>query len=103
MKRCPVCHQPFTSRMLTKKALSKRPSQRLGEYVTDGRGVIRCPHCSSRLRKKISSRFILALIPYILSALLYMNTHRYGFLMYLSIAFFIIFYINLPYVPYDKK
>ena len=103
MKKCPLCHQSFTSRMLTKKALSKRPSKLLGEYVTDGRGVIRCPHCSTRLRKKISIWFIPALMPYILSAIWYITTGRYAFLMYLSIAFFMVFYVNLPYVPYDKQ
>lgn len=101
MKKCPVCHQSFTSRMLIKKALSKRPAKLLGEYVTDGKGVIRCPHCSARLRTKISVWFLPALMPYILSTIWYIITGRYAFLMYLSIAFFMVFYVNLPYVPYD--
>lgn len=102
MKQCPVCHQAFTRSMLAKKALSKPVVKRLGENLTDGKYVTRCPHCNARLRKKFSVWFIPALIPYIVSVVLYYYNRSLAFLMYLSIAFFVIFYANLPYVPYDK-
>ena len=74
---------------------------RLGESLTDGKGVIRCPHCRSRLRKKVSIWFIPAMIPYIIAAVMTSINHKYAFLMMPSIVFFLIFYINFPYVPYD--
>ena len=101
MKKCPVCHQRFTQYMLLKKKLSKSSSTLLGEYLTDGKNVIRCPHCEARLRKKISVWFILALLPFFISAVLTALNHSWSFLMILSIVFFMLFYINLPYVPYD--
>lgn len=102
MKKCPVCHQTFTQGMLLKKSISKSFSKRLSEQFTDGKGVIRCPHCNARLRKKISVWFIPALMPFFVSAVLYPINSFFEPLMYLSIVFFMLFYINLPYVPYDS-
>ena len=101
MKKCPVCNQTFTWRMLLHRKFSQSFPNLLGEHLTDGKGVIRCPHCGSRLRKKISFIFFLALTPFLISAGVYMVSHQYSFLMILSVAFFLFIYINLPYVPYD--
>ena len=59
MKKCPVCNQTFTWRMLLHRKFSQSFPNLLGEHLTDGKGVIRCPHCGSRLRKKISFIFFL--------------------------------------------
>ena len=103
MRKCPVCHQFFNQRMLLQKSLSKPATDLFGDHLTDGKGVIRCPHCGARLRKKISVWFIPALVPFLVSSVLYSTNHSLWFLMVLSIVFFLIFYINLPYVPYDKE
>lgn len=102
MKKCPVCHQFFNQRMLLKNQLSKKPSKLFSEHLTHGKGVIQCPHCSAWLRKKISVWFIPALIPVLISGILYPINHQYAFLFIISMIFFMIFYANLPYVPYDK-
>lgn len=102
MKKCPVCHQAFTRNMIFHKKVSQSISTLLGEHLTDGKGVIRCPHCGVRLRKKRSIWFIPALIPFLISTVWYSINHQYSFLVILSIAFFMLFYGNLPYVPYDK-
>lgn len=102
MKKCPVCHQTFTNMMILRKNLSKTMPKLLKEQFTDGKDVIRCPHCGARLRKKVSIWFIPALIPFLISAVLTSVNRQYSFLMILSIVFFMFFYISLPYVPYDK-
>ena len=102
MKKCPICHQSFTKRMLLQKSLSKPMNELLGKKFTDGKGVIRCPHCGARLRKKISVWFIPALLPFIVSAVLGSVNRSLSFLMIPSIVLFMLFYVNLPYVPYDK-
>jgi len=88
-----------------KKSLSKPAADLLGERLMDGKGIIRCPHCGARLRKKISVWFIPALLPFLVSAVLYSIHHSDSlrYLMILSIVFFLVFYINLPYVPYGKE
>ena len=102
MKKCPVCQQSFTGSMHLKKTVSKGICKLFEEFFTDGKGVVRCPHCEARLRKKISIWFIPALVPFIISAILCSINRQYSFLMLLSIVFFMIFYICLPYVPYDQ-
>ena len=102
MKKCPVCHQTFTKTMILNRKASQSTSDLLGEHLTDGKGVIRCPHCKARLRKKFSIWFILALMPFFISAILCSFNRQYTFLMIPSITFFMIFYVKLPYVPYDK-
>ena len=103
MRKCPVCRQSFNQLMLLKKKLSKPTSDLLEEHLIDGKGVIRCPHCGTRLRKKKSVWFVPMLLPFLVSAVMYSTNHSLWFLMVLSIVFFMIFYINLPYVPYDKE
>ena len=93
VRKCPVCHQSFNRRMLLHKSLSKPMSGLLGEHLTDGKGVIRCPHCKARLRKKMSVWFIPALLPFLVSAVLYSTNHSLWFLMVLSIVLFMLFYI----------
>ena len=100
MKNCPVCNKKFTRAMMASRRTSK-PIKVMLEHMSDGRGVVRCPHCQSRLRKKISIWFFIALIPFIVSTAIYTLNHQYAFLIYLSVAIFMIVYINLPYVPYD--
>jgi len=102
VKKCPVCHQSFSQYTLLKKKLAKPMSDLLGEHLTDGKGVIRCPYCGSRLRKKISVWFFPMLLPFFASAVLYATNHSLWFFMPLCIVFFMLFYINLPYVSYDK-
>ena len=102
MKKCPICQKSFTRSMILKKSLFQPTSKLLGDHLTDGRGVIRCPHCATRLRKKISIWFIPTLVPFLISAIWYSINRQYAFLMVLSIILFVIFYVNLPYVPYDK-
>ena len=103
MKKCPVCHQTFTSTMILRKKASQSVGDLLGEHLSDGKGGLRCPHCKSRLRKKISVWFIPALMPYLISAILCSVDRQYAFFMIPSILLFMIFYVNLPYVPYDKQ
>ena len=43
----------------------------------------------------------IVIIPFLFSVGLYTIEHQYEFLIILSIVFFMIVYINLPYVPYD--
>lgn len=102
MKKCPVCNQRFTMAMLMRRRFSQSATKLMGEYFADGKGVIRCPHCESRLRKKISISFLLALIPFLISVGIYIFTRQYDYLMYISIMLFLVVYINLPYVPYDN-
>lgn len=101
MKKCPVCNQKFTRTMILSKKMSKSVTDLWGEHLTDGKWIIRCPHCGSRLRKKISVWFILALTPFLISAGVYIASHQYEFLVILSVVLFMVVYINLPYVPYD--
>ncbi len=102
MKKCPVCQKTFTRSMIFKKNVIKSPHELLWKKLTDGKGVIRCPHCAARLRKKISIWFIPALIPFLISSIWYSINRQNDFLMILFAVFFMIFYVNLPYVPYDK-
>ena len=102
MKKCPVCNQHFTRSMILRRKYSQSATNLFGEFLTDGKGVMRCPHCKSRLRKKMSVWFLLALIPFIISYGIYVSCHRYEFLMTLSVVIFMIVYISLPYVPYDR-
>lgn len=102
MKKCPRCNQPFTKTMILRRKFSLSATDLLGEYMADGKGVVRCPHCKSRLRKKLSIWFVLAMIPFLFSVGLYTVHHQYWFLMILAIVLFMIVYINLPYVPYDS-
>ncbi len=102
MKKCPICQQTFTQYQLLKKSCLKSVGKLLETHFMDGKGVIRCPHCNARLIKKRSFWFIVALIPFCVSAVWYSITHQYDFLMYLSIVLFMIIYASLPYVPYDK-
>ena len=101
MKKCPICNQKFTRTMILRRKMSQSATDLLGEHLTDGKGIIRCPHCKSRLRKKISVWFMLALVPFLISAGVYIFSHQYEFLIILSVVLFIVVYINLPYVPYD--
>jgi len=103
MKKCPVCHKTFTRSMVLQNNLSKSVSKLTSEHLMDGKGVIRCPHCSARLRKKISIWFIPALIPFVISVWWYSINHQYPIFIAIAIAIFVIFYSNLPYVPYDKQ
>lgn len=102
MKKCPVCHQTFTNMVILRKNLSKSMPKLLKEQFTDGKNVIRCPHCEARLRKKISIWFIPSLLPFFASAWLTSVNRQYSFLMLPSIVFSMIFYMSLPYVPYDN-
>ena len=102
MKKCPVCQQFFTQNQLWKQSCSRSPGEFLKTKLMDGKHVIRCPHCKARLRKKVSFWFIIALIPFCASAIWYSITQQYAFLMYFSIALFMIVYVNLPYVSYDN-
>ena len=102
MKKCPVCNQPFTRTMILRRKFSQSTVDFWGEHLEDGKNVIRCPHCKSRLRKKKSIWFIISLIPFVLSTGIYAITHQYEFLIILSVVFFAIIYINLPYSPYDS-
>lgn len=101
MKKCPICYQPFTRTMIVRRKASQSATDLLDEHLTDGKWVIRCPHCKSRLRKKKSIWFILALIPFLISYGIYVFNNQYEFLMILSIVIFIVVYIKIPYVPYD--
>ena len=101
MKKCPVCNQSFTRTAILRRKFSQSTTDLLGEHMMDGKGVIRCPNCKARLRKKISIWFILAIIPFLFSVGLYTVEQQYGFLIILSVVFFMIVYINLPYAPYD--
>ena len=103
MKKCPVCHQTITGTMILRRKVAQSMPDLLGEHFTDGKGVIRCPHCKSRLRKKISVWFIPAMIPFVVSVWLYTVNPSLKYTMIISIVFFMLFYISLPYVPYDKK
>lgn len=102
MKKCPICNQSFTITMLLRRKFSQSATELLSENIADGKGVIRCPHCKSRLRKKFSICFFLALIPFLVSVGIYIFSHQYDFLIILSIILFIAVYINLPYAPYDN-
>ena len=102
MKKCPVCHQTFTNMVILRKNLSKSMPKLLKEQFTDGKNVIRFPHCGVRLRKKVSIWFIPAFLPFLISAWLTTVNRQYSFLMIPSIVIFMIFYVNLPYVPYDN-
>ena len=101
MKKCPICKQSFTQTAILRRKFSQSTTNLLKEHIMDGKGVIRCPNCKARLRKKISIWFILAIIPFLFSVGLYTVEHQYEFLIILSIVFFMIVYISLPYVPYD--
>ena len=101
-KKCPVCQKSFNRRMLLKKNAEKSSHVLLEEHLTDGKGVIRCPHCAARLRKKISICFIPALIPFIISSILYSINRQNAVFVILSAVIFMVFYVNLPYIPYDK-
>ena len=102
MKKCPICNQSFTITMILRRKFSQSATDLLGEHIADGKGVIRCPHCKSRLRKKISIWFFFALIPFLISVGIYFFCHQYEFLMILSAVLFVAVYINLPYAPYDN-
>lgn len=102
MKKCPICNKKITRAMLIERKKSLSPKDALLERIFDGKNVIRCPHCKSRLRK-ISIGFFVALLPFIISTIVYTLTHKYAFLIYLSVAIFIIVYINLPYSSCDTK
>ena len=102
MKKCPVCHQPITEYQLLKQSFSRTPGELVKTKLMDGKGVIRCPHCKARLRKKLSAWYLVAMLPFIAAALWYSTTGQHAFLIYLSIIPFIIVYANLPYVSYDR-
>lgn len=101
MKKCPVCHQSFTNYTHLKKTLSKPFSKRLEESISDRRGIIRCPHCDSRLKKKLNIWVIPALLPVLFSTILYCSGSNYSYLFIITLVLFIIFYGNLPFEPYD--
>ena len=102
MKKCPVCQQFFTSRQVLKHRFSQSPGNYLKTTFLDGKHVTRCPHCNTRLRKKLSIWYLISFLPFIASALWYSNTGKYAFLIYLSIIPCIIVYAILPYVSYDN-
>ena len=102
MKKCPICNQKFTKTMILRRKFSQSTTDFWGEHLEDGKNIIRCPHCKSRLIKKKSIWFIISLIPFVLSTGIYVITHQYEFLIILSVVFFTIIYINLPYSPYDS-
>ena len=102
MKKCPICNQKFTRTMILRRKFSQSTTDFLGENLEDGKNIIRCPHCKSRLRKKKSIWFIISLIPFVLSTGIYVITHQYEFLIILSVVLLAIIYINLPYTPYDS-
>ena len=101
MKKCPVCSKKFTRAMMASRRKSQSTKDLILERMVDGKHIVRCPHCESRLRKNFIGFFI-ALIPFIVSTVIYALNHRYAFLIYLSIVIFMIVYINLPYTPYDS-
>ena len=102
MKKCPICNHRLTTTMLLHRKFSQHPKDLLEEHLSDGKGIIRCPNCKSKLRKKISFWYILAIIPFLFSVVLYTVTHQYELFIILSIVLFMIVYINLPYAPYDS-
>ena len=100
MKKCPVCSKKFTRAMMANRRKSQSTKDLILECMVDGKHIVRCPHCESRLRKN-SIGFFIALIPFIVSTAIYTLNHQYAFLIYLSVVIFMIVYLNLPYVPYD--
>ena len=100
MKKCPICNKRITITMILHRKSFQSTTDLFKEHFEDGKGGIRCPHCNSRLRKKKSVWFLLALIPFLISCIVYAFTHQYEVFLILSVIFFIIVYISLPYVPY---
>ncbi len=88
MKKCPVCNKEIKT-----YSLNIQPPLR---------NTIKCPHCGTLLRKKISIWFIPVLLFMLISFVLFNLHWAFHILALISIIVYLIFMYKLPYVPYDK-